>query len=55
MLLHMTSYSPLIVFSLLFSLLVDVVRKINLQKILAPKLLLQDDELVALHTVDVHQ
>jgi len=47
MLQHMTSYSPLIVLSLLFSLLVDVVRRVNLQKILAPRLLLQDDELVA--------
>jgi len=47
MLLHMTSYSPLRVISLLFSLLVDVVRKTNLER-LGPGLLLQDDEFVAL-------
>jgi hypothetical protein len=48
MLLHITSYSPLTVFSLLFSLSANVARKANLQKILAPRLLLQDDEIVAL-------
>jgi len=46
MLLHMTNYSPLMVFSLLFSFLTDVAKKTNLQKIVAPRLLLQDDEFV---------
>jgi hypothetical protein len=55
MLLHMTGYSPLIVLSLLFSLPIDVVRKVNLQKILAPRLLLQDDELFALHIIHLHE
>ncbi len=48
MLLHMTSYSPLMVLSLLFSLLIDVAKKANLQKIVALGLLLQDDEFVTL-------
>jgi hypothetical protein len=48
MLIHIINYSPQIAFSLLFSLLANVAKKANLQKILAPRLLLQDDELVAL-------
>jgi hypothetical protein len=48
MLLHITSYSPLTVLSPLFFLSANVARKTNLQKILAPRLPLQDDELVAL-------
>jgi hypothetical protein len=48
MLLHMTSYSPLTIVSLLFSLLTNVAKKANLQKILAPRLLLEDDEFVTL-------
>jgi hypothetical protein len=47
MLLHITRYSPLTVLSLLFFLSTNMARKTNLQKILAPRLLLQDDELVA--------
>jgi hypothetical protein len=49
MLLHIINYNPQIAFSLLFSLLANVAKKTNLQKILAPRLLLQDDELVEVH------
>jgi len=48
MLLHMTSYSPLMVLSLLFSILIDVAKKTNLQKTVALGLLLQDNEFVTL-------
>jgi hypothetical protein len=47
MLLHMIGYNPLMVLSFLCSLLADVARRVNLRKILAPRLLLQNDELVA--------
>jgi hypothetical protein len=53
MLLHMTGYSPLMVLSFLFSLQTNEAKKKNLQKILAPKLLLQDDELFT-HQLKVH-
>ncbi len=56
MLLHMTGYKTLMVLSFLFSLPANVARITNLQKILTPRLLLQDDELVALQIqVHLHQ
>jgi hypothetical protein len=44
----MTGYNLLMVIALLFSLQANLVRRINLQKILVLRLLPQDDELVTL-------